>query len=196
MKKKVKTENVLLWLIITALLMGALFGALITAGVISAISADAAEEVEMEIVPWEDERNEAASAAEEAEPAKPIETKPEVKAPAEQKKLTDYHVGTCEITAYCTCVKCCGIWSAEHPSREGTGYVQKTATGTVPTAGKTVAVDPSVIPLGSIVLVSGVSYIAEDTGNAVKGKVVDIYFAEHEEAVAFGRQTADVTYIK
>lgn len=32
-------------------------------------------------------------------------------------------LGEFVLTAYCTCVKCCGEWSAEHPSRIGTGYV-------------------------------------------------------------------------
>lgn len=113
----------------------------------------------------------------------------------EEAKIADHPVGVCEITAYCTCVKCCGIWSEEHPSRQGTDYVQLTATGTRPTAGRTVAVDPTVIPLGSVVMINGVGYVAEDTGNAVKGNVVDIYFDDHQEAVQFGRQTATVSYI-
>lgn len=38
-------------------------------------------------------------------------------------------LGEFKTTAYCTCVKCCGIWSAEHPSRVGTDYVQRTKSG-------------------------------------------------------------------
>lgn len=144
------------------------------------------------------------------EPMKPMETLPpmtpiapmveeavakEAAEQSEETKITDHPVGVCEITAYCTCVKCCGIWSEDRPSRQGTDYVQKTATGTRPTAGRTVAVDPNVIPLGSVVMINGVGYIAEDTGNAVKGKVVDIYFDSHQDAVEFGRQTATVSYI-
>ena len=193
MKRRMKTENILLGLIITALLIGALIGALITIGV---INAQAAEDVEMDTYPAmeEDTRLPLVVAA------KPVETSAPVKPLSEpepvKEEMTDYHVGTCEITAYCTCVKCCGIWSEDHPSRKGTGYVQKTATGTIPTEGKTVAVDPKVIPLGSIVMINGVGYIAEDTGSAVTAKVVDIYFESHDAAVAFGRQTADVSYIK
>ena len=196
MKKRPSAEKILFGIIITALLTGAMIGALITMGV---INANAADDVEMDTYPAmepemkADERIPLVIAQKPAEKSEIVESIPE-KEPEEQK-LTDHHVGTCEITAYCTCVKCCGIWSAEHPSRIGTGYVQKTATGTVPTAGRTVAVDPKVIPLGSIVMINGVSYIAEDTGNAVKGKVIDIYFADHSEAVKFGRQTADVSYI-
>lgn len=51
-------------------------------------------------------------------------------------------LGEFKTTAYCTCVKCCGIWSAEHPSRVGTDYVQRTKSGTIPTADRTVSVDP------------------------------------------------------
>ena len=123
---------------------------------------------------------------------KPIE---EISEEAEAE-VTDHSVGMCEITAYCTCVECCGIWSQDHPSRQGTDYVQLTKSGTVPTEGRTVAVDPDVIPLGSAVFINGVCYIAEDTGSAIKGNVVDIYFDDHNEAKQFGRQTAMVTYVK
>ena len=41
--------------------------------------------------------------------------------------------------------------------------------------GHTIAVDPSVIPPGSVVLINGHEYIAEDIGGAVKGNVIDIY---------------------
>lgn len=193
MKKRPSAEKILFGIIMAALLTGALIGVLITIGV---IDARAAEEIPMDTFSAvsEDERVPlmiASTVAVKSEAVAPI---PEEK-PAEEKP-TDHPVGTCEITAYCTCVKCCGIWSEDHPSRQGTGYVQKTATGTIPTEGRTVAVDPKVIPLGSVVMINGVGYIAEDTGSAVSGKVVDIYFADHDAAVAFGRQTAHVSYIK
>lgn len=197
MKRRVKAENILLGIIITALLMGALIGALITIGVISAKAASEEAKEEREIVSTIEKE----APVETTDPKAPeVTSAPEAPAQeekvADEKKMTDHPVGVCEITAYCTCVKCCGIWSAEHPIRQGTGYVQKTATGTIPTEGRTVAVDKDVIPLGSIVIIDGVTYIAEDTGNAVKGNVVDIYFDSHEEAVQFGRRTAQVTYVK
>lgn len=71
-------------------------------------------------------------------------------------------LGEFKTTAYCTCVKCCGIWSAEHPSRVGTDYVQRTKSGTIPTADRTVSVDPDVIPLGTVLIIDGHEYIAED----------------------------------
>lgn len=95
-------------------------------------------------------------------------------------------------TAYCPCVECCGEWSDEHPSRVGTDYEQLTASGTVPTAGRTIAVDPEVIPLGSYVLVGNQVYIAEDVGGAVTGNHIDIFFNTHEEALEWGVQTLEV----
>lgn len=104
-------------------------------------------------------------------------------------------LGEFRTTAYCTCVKCCGIWSSEHPSRVGTDYVQRTKSGTIPTAGRTVSVDPDVIPLGTAIIIDGHEYIAEDTGNAVKGNTLDIYFDSHEAAVEYGVQKKTI-YIK
>lgn len=104
-------------------------------------------------------------------------------------------LGEFKTTAYCTCVKCCGIWSAEHPSRVGTDYVQRTKSSTIPTADRTVSVDPDVIPLGTVLIIDGHEYIAEDTGSAVKGNVIDIYFDSHELAVEYGVQMKTI-YIK
>ena len=104
-------------------------------------------------------------------------------------------LGEFKTTAYCTCVKCCGIWSQAHPSRSGTGYIQKTASGTIPTAGRTVSVDPSIIPLGSVLTIDGQEYVAEDTGSAIKDNVIDIYFDSHEDALQYGVQTKTI-YIK
>lgn len=97
------------------------------------------------------------------------------------------------VTAYCTCVECCGEWSAEHPSRIGTDYEQLTASGTVPTRCRTIAVDPDVIPLGSYVMIGDGVYIAEDTGSYVSGNHIDIFIPDHEEAKAFDVQELEVT---
>ena len=50
--------------------------------------------------------------------------------------------------------------------------------------GRTVAVDPTVIPLGSIVMINGKEYIAEDTG--VTGNVIDLYVGTEADAEVFG----------
>ena len=88
----------------------------------------------------------------------------------------------CQLTAYCPCELCCGQWAGGN-----------TASGTVPTAGRTVGVDPEVIPLGTTVYIDGKAYRAEDTG-AFTGNIIDIYMDSHEEALRFGRQEATVTW--
>ncbi len=70
-----------------------------------------------------------------------------------------------------------------------------TKSGTVPQLNYTVAVDPEVIPLGSVIVIDGCDYVAEDTGGLVKGKVVDIYVESTEMALEYGRQK-HVVYIK
>lgn len=89
--------------------------------------------------------------------------------------------GTFRITHYCACPICCG--------QDASGV---TATGTTATAGRTVAVDPSVIPLGSEVLINGVVYIAEDTG--VQGKTIDLFVDDHAQALAMGTYLTDVSW--
>ena len=76
------------------------------------------------------------------------------------------------------------------------GNALHTATGTVPTVGRTIAVDPTVIPYGTQVIINGHTYTAEDTGGAIKGKKVDILFATHAEAMAFGVQKVEVLVVK
>ena len=76
-----------------------------------------------------------------------------------------------------------------------TGYALggRTATG-VPTGPGVVAVDPAVIPLGSRITIPGYgSGIAADTGGAVVGNVIDVWFPTLEEAHAWGRRTVTIT---
>lgn len=79
---------------------------------------------------------------------------------------------------------------------EATAYTwtgNRTATGTVPEEGRTVAVDPEIIPLGSRLAINGQGgYIAEDTGGAIKGNRIDIYMLEREAALYWGRQPVEV----
>ena len=72
-----------------------------------------------------------------------------------------------------------------------------TATGTVPSRGRTIAVDPRQIPYGSQVYINGTGpYIAEDTGGAIRGKRLDIYFGDgaeaYREAIEWGRREVEV----
>lgn len=120
-------------------------------------------------------------------PPEPEPTPPEPE-PTPQPEPELIELGEFRTTAYCTCVSCCGIWSDEHPSRIDTDYVQKTASGTIPTEGRTVAADTDVLPFGTVVVIDGQEYIVEDRGGAVKGNSIDIYFDSHEEAVEYGLQ--------
>lgn len=67
-----------------------------------------------------------------------------------------------------------------------------TASGTRLRRG-VIAVDPSFIPLGTRVYIPGYGEaVAEDTGGAVIGNIIDIAFDTHEEALAFGRQDLEI----
>lgn len=61
-----------------------------------------------------------------------------------------------------------------------------TSTGARPTVGRTVAVDPNVIPYGSRVIINGHTYIAEDCGGAIKGNKIDIFVGSESEAYRKG----------
>lgn len=101
-------------------------------------------------------------------------------------------IGTYKVTAYCSCPECCGIWSADHPTRANTDYVQKTASGTIPQAGRTVAADWSVLPQGTEIVMNGNAYIVEDTGNAVVGHHIDLYMDDHQLAKDWGVQHIEI----
>ena len=76
-----------------------------------------------------------------------------------------------------------------------TGYSMSgtTATG-VPVGWGTVAVDPSVIPLGSRLTIPGYGNgVAADTGSGVHGAVVDLWFPTRQQALDWGRRVVTVT---
>ena len=96
-------------------------------------------------------------------------------------------IGVCKLSAYCR---------ENYPHICNNGDSSSTATGTIPTAGRTIAVDPKVIPYGSKVIINGQTYIAEDCGGGIKGNRVDILFNTHKEALNFGIQYAEVYVVK
>ena len=94
-------------------------------------------------------------------------------------------LGNYKLTFYDPCVECNG------------NNLALTATGTTLTEGRTIAVDPSVIPLGSRVFIEGYGvFIAEDTGGAIKGNKIDIAVSTHERANELGVQYANVYLLK
>jgi len=103
--------------------------------------------------------------------------------------LTPHPRVEAKLTAYSPDARSCGKWA------DG-----KTATmrdASLPG----VAVDPKVIPYGSIIVIDGEWYIADDTGGAMrqaskKGKVhIDIRMPTHEDAMEFGVRTDTITVI-
>ena len=76
-----------------------------------------------------------------------------------------------------------------------TGYALRgrTATG-IQTAPGVVAVDPSVIPLGTRMTIPGYGEgIAADTGGAVHGNIIDLWFPSTAQALQWGRRTVTIT---
>ena len=86
------------------------------------------------------------------------------------------YLGKFTLTAYCNCAQCCGTAG------------NLTASGTVPTAGRTVAM--AGVPFGTKLLINGTVYTVEDLGTPYGH--VDIYCGSHSEALSFGLQSADV----
>ena len=116
---------------------------------------------------------------------KQMEEAARAQAMAHYEALGQYrYIGECRITHYC-----CESKGNPHICGTGTGL---TATG-VPVAPGMVAVDPKVIPLGSTVIINGISYLATDTG--VSGYAVDIAVPTHDEAIDLGTYKADVWVI-
>lgn len=96
-------------------------------------------------------------------------------------------LGNFKITAYCSCCKCCGEWANNRPNGVVIG-----STGEELTPNYSIAVDPKVIPYGSIVEINGKEYKAQDCGGAIKENRIDIYMNSHKEALEWGVQKHEV----
>ena len=95
---------------------------------------------------------------------------------ADNTEINSSYLGVYTITAYCGCTQC-------------TGGLGITASGVTPTEGWTVACNS--LPFGTQISINGNTYEVQDTGN-MNDRTIDIYMNSHEDAVAFGMQTADV----
>ena len=95
----------------------------------------------------------------------------------------NYTVMTFETTAY---------------SWKEAGASPYTASGTdLRTNPQAVAVDPSVIPLGTVVEVEGYGIaVALDTGGAIKGHIMDVHITDLDAMHAWGRRSAQVKVFK
>ena len=112
----------------------------------------------------------------------------------EEPKLVS--LGDFRLTAYCSCKKCCGYWATVRPVDENGKEIVYGSSGEVLTAGVSVAVDTSVIPYGSELLINGTKYIAHDTGSGINGNCIDVYHDDHKKAVEFGLQYAEVFLVE
>lgn len=71
-----------------------------------------------------------------------------------------------------------------------------TSSGSVVKEGRTIAVDPRVIPIGWWVYIEGIGFRrAEDTGGAIKGKKIDIYYDSEAHATKFGLKRGYTVYV-
>ena len=113
-----------------------------------------------------------------------VEPEPKKEKDTEPSKI---YLGEFRITRYCRCEICNGPW-----------VDQPTASGTELTDGRTIAVDSSVIPLGTKVYIEGVGErIAEDTGSAIIGDCIDLFVdVPHNEAEDMGVTYNDVYIIE
>lgn len=78
------------------------------------------------------------------------------------------------------------------------GADSETASGRMvernPNGISTVSVDPNVIPLGTYLYIEGYGYaIAADTGGAIDGNEIDVYFDSSNECYDWGRKTVKIT---
>lgn len=93
------------------------------------------------------------------------------------------NLGEFTVTAYCGGSCCCGVWADENCT---------TASGEKAVEGVTIAADTSVLPFGTTVRIDGAEYTVQDTGGAIKGNRIDLYFDNHEDALHYGVKTMEV----
>lgn len=96
------------------------------------------------------------------------------------------YLGNFTITHYC---------HENYPHICNDGDPTQTASGAIATVGRTVGIDPRVIPYGTRLLIDGHEYVAEDTGGGIGGNHIDILVEYHQEALDLGKHKADVYMI-
>jgi len=80
--------------------------------------------------------------------------------------------------------------------KEGDPGYGITSSGTKVMEGRTIAVDPNIIPMGWWVYIEGIGFRrAEDTGSAINGKKIDIYYDNESHADRFGLKKGYTVYV-
>lgn len=88
------------------------------------------------------------------------------------------------ISAYCSCAKCCGKTNGI------------TASGTKATANRTIAAS-SIYKFGTKIEIEGLGvFTVEDRGGAITGNKIDVYMNSHQEALQFGRRNLRIRIVE
>jgi len=97
-------------------------------------------------------------------------------------------IGNYYITAYCNCPKCCGVYANGHTASGTECHYSSRYEGT------TCAIDRSLHRFGELLYLPSEDrvYITEDTGSAVIGRHIDIYFPDHSYVERYGSHTEEV----
>ena len=80
-------------------------------------------------------------------------------------------LGEFKLTAYCSCSLCCGRWAHNRPVDEYGNEIVIGSSGQTLTAGYSIAVDPTVIPYGTVIVIDGKEYEAQDCGGRATWQV-------------------------
>ena len=116
------------------------------------------------------------------------EEKAKIETLAYEIKEEDYEIY--EVTAYTAGYESTGK-TKDHPE------YGITASGKRVQEGKTIAADWDVHPVGTRIEIKGLGeFVVEDKGSAIKGKRLDVYIEDLDEALKFGRQKMEVRVIK
>jgi len=98
-------------------------------------------------------------------------------------------LGKYTITAFCGCKRCCGKYADDRPGGKVYG-----ASGTELIEGVSVA---AWLPFGTEIMIDGHSYTVQDrTAQWVRekydGRIIDVYYSNHAEALAWGKREIEV----
>lgn len=146
-------------------------------------STDKEEETETEILKEEDESKINEENAPKESTTESTDDTTEVTEESGSDEPKRIPMGEFKITYYCGCYSC----------SEGWGTI--TSTGVRAVEGRTIAVDPTVIPYGAKVYINNHEYIAEDCGGAIKGNDIDIYLEDHDRVYEGGVDYYDVEIV-
>lgn len=102
--------------------------------------------------------------------------------------------GNARITAYCSCEQCCGKWSLNRPVDPDTGSEIVYGANSVPLVQGVSVAAPRSIPFGTKLTIPSISdavyevqdRMAEYIEDRYDGYTVDVYFANHQEALDWG----------